>query len=70
MWLGIMDNNLSSLLPFFITIQEAGNLLRISKSTVLRNMKNGSLSCVKIGRRTLIPSLAIEGFIRKSGSVN
>jgi excisionase family DNA binding protein len=61
-----MENNLSSLLPFFITIQEAGNLLRISKSTVLRKMKNGSLSCVKIGRRTLIPALAIEAFIRKS----
>jgi excisionase family DNA binding protein len=61
-----MENNLSSLLPYFITIKEAGNLLRISKSTVLRKMKTGSLSCVKIGRRTLIPSLAIEVFIRKS----
>jgi len=63
-----MENNLSSLLPYFITIKETTDLLRISKSTVLRNMKNGTLSCVKIGRRTLIPSLAIDGFIRKSVS--
>jgi len=56
----------SSILPYFITIQEAGNLLRISKSTVLRNLKSGSILSVKIGRRTLIPSLAIEGLIKKS----
>jgi len=61
-----MENNLSSLLTYFITIKEAGELLRISKSTVLRKLKNGTISSVKIGRRTLIPSLGIEGFIRNS----
>jgi len=61
-----MENNLSSLLPYFITIKEATDLLRISKSTVLRNMKNGTISCVKIGRRTLIPALGIEGLVKKS----
>jgi excisionase family DNA binding protein len=66
----MMENNLSTMLPYFITIKEAGELFRLSKSTVLRNMKNGTLSCVKIGRRTLIPAMAIDGFIKKSVSEN
>jgi excisionase family DNA binding protein len=60
------ETNLSSSFPYFITIKEVGELLRISKSTVLRKLNNGTISCVKIGRRTLIPSLGIEGFIRKN----
>jgi len=61
-----MENNLSSILPYFITIKEAGNLLRMSKSTILRNLKKKALFSVKIGRRTLIPSLAVEALVRKS----
>jgi excisionase family DNA binding protein len=43
-----------------VPVREAARLLRVSASTVYRMVERGELPAVKIGRRRLIPSAALE----------
>jgi excisionase family DNA binding protein len=44
----------------FLSINDTERLLGVSKSTVMRLLKNGRLPCAKLGRRTLISRAHID----------
>ena len=49
-----------------ITIDEAGHLLGVSRSTVLRLIQRGELPSVRRGRRRLVPLTALRTRRRRS----
>ena len=60
-------NNPTSInLPLFFNAMQTCEALNISRSTLFRNIKKGSIPHVHIGRRILIPINAIEDLIEKS----
>lgn len=52
--------------PLFLNIEETRKVLSISRSSILRHIKNGKIPYVKLGRRVLIPREAIEALVKKS----
>lgn len=50
-----------------LTILEAADFLRLSKSTVDRMLRRGTLSRVKIGRRTLVLRHEVEALLSPEG---
>ncbi|MEU5046836.1 helix-turn-helix domain-containing protein [Streptomyces griseorubiginosus] len=48
-----------------LTVREAYMRLRISKWKLYDLLRSHQLEMVKIGRRTLIPLLSVENYIRK-----
>jgi len=48
----------------FYTIEETLNILRISRATAQRKLKNHEIPSIKIGRRVLIPSSYFERLIQ------
>ena len=53
-------------LPKFFTIAQVCEILKISRSTTNRMIKNGDLKVKKAYRRVLIPEESINEFIKKS----
>lgn len=53
-------------LPKFFTIAQVCEILKISRSTTNRMIKNGDLKAKKAYRRVLIPEESINEFIKKS----
>ena len=53
-------------LPKFFSIAQVCEILKISRSTTNRMIKNGDLKAKKAYRRVLIPEESINEFIKKS----
>lgn len=51
-----------------LTVEEALDLLRISRTTLHQLIRSGQLPAVKFGRRTLFRATAIEGLIESHES--
>lgn len=43
-----------------LTMKETAGLLGVSESTIARAIKTGKLPSFKLGRRTLVPKVALE----------
>jgi excisionase family DNA binding protein len=43
-----------------LTVEEAAAMLRISRQSAYQAVRNGEIPTVKIGRRMLIPRVALE----------
>ena len=50
-----------------LTIEEAGEVLRVSRCTVLELIGEERLRVVRIGRRIIVPIRAIEEFLNPAG---
>ena len=51
------------------TAMETAALLKISRSTMYRLVREGEIKCVKIGRKILIPAEFIKLFLKKSSDL-
>lgn len=51
------------------TAMETAALLKISRSTMYRLVREGEIKCVKIGRKILIPAEFIKLFLEKSSDL-
>lgn len=49
--------------PELFSIEEAAQRLGIGRSTLYRELTNGSLRSFKVGRRRLIPASAIHAYV-------
>ncbi len=45
--------------------QDAATLLGVSVTTIERLLSSGELSCKRVGRRVLIPRVALESFLKE-----
>jgi excisionase family DNA binding protein len=50
-----------------LTVQEAGNILGISRSTAYEAVRRGELPVIRIGRRLVIPRVAVERLLKQAG---
>lgn len=48
------------------TVKEAQELLRLSRNTLMRLVNAETIRAIRVGRRILIPSWAIDEFLRKA----
>lgn len=46
-----------------LTVEEAAEVLRLSRCTVLELVGEGRLRVVRVGRRVIVPTRAIEDFL-------
>ena len=46
-----------------LTVEEAAEVLRLSRCTVLELVGEGRLRVVRVGRRVIIPTKAVEDFL-------
>ena len=53
--------------PLVYTIDEASRLLRIGRNHAYDAAKSGELPTVKIGKRILVPRLALEAMLARAG---
>ena len=51
-------------------VEEAGKLLGISRASAFKAAQEGSLPTVRIGRRLLVPKVALERMLREAGKVD
>ena len=47
-----------------ITVEEASEILRISRNGAYEAVKRGEIPSIRIGRRVLIPRVALEKMLR------
>ncbi|MFE7407157.1 helix-turn-helix domain-containing protein [Isoptericola sp. NPDC057559] len=50
--------------PLIYSVEEAAQVLRISRDTTYELLRSGQLRSIKVGRRRLIPAVAIHEYIR------
>lgn len=50
--------------PLVYSVEEAAHVLRISRDTTYELLRSGQLRSMKVGRRRLIPAVAIHEYIR------
>lgn len=50
--------------PLIYGVEEAARVLRISRDTTYELLRSGQLRSIKVGRRRLIPAVAIHEYIR------
>ncbi len=50
-----------------LTVQEAGDILGISRSTAYEAVRRGELPVIRIGRRLVIPRVAVERLLKEAG---
>ena len=58
-----MNVNTDVLPKLTLTVEEAAELLRIGRGSAYELVRSGRLCAIKIGRRILIPSDAINEFL-------
>lgn len=61
-----MSENAAQTSPLLYTVEEAAEILRVSREYVFRMRQRGELTVVKFGRRTLIEAAEIERVIAAS----
>jgi excisionase family DNA binding protein len=49
--------------PLVYTVDEAAHLLRMSRQTVYEAARRGEVPSIRIGRRVLVPRVALEKLI-------
>ena len=56
--------------PRVLTVEEAGRLLRLGRSSVYRAIERGEIPALRIGRRLVVPLALLEQMLgeRKSSS--
>ena len=47
-----------------MTVEEAAEILRISRNTAYEAVKRGDIPSIRIGRRVLVPRTALEKMLR------
>jgi len=52
-----MSNNIEKLT---LNVEEAGKMLGISRPTAYERVQDGSIPSIKLGRRILVPRIALE----------
>jgi excisionase family DNA binding protein len=50
--------------PKVLTVEEVAKWLRISKSSAYEGVRNGAIPHIKIGKRVLVPVVALEAMLR------
>lgn len=50
--------------PLIYSVEEAARVLRVSRDTTYELLRSGQLRSMKVGRRRLIPAIAIHEYIR------
>lgn len=50
-----------------LTVEEAGEVLRLSRCTVLELIGDCKIRVVRVGRRIIIPTRAVEEFLDRVG---
>lgn len=53
--------------PMTYTVEEAAKLLRIGRNQGYDAAKSGALPTIKIGKRILVPRLALERMLESAG---
>jgi excisionase family DNA binding protein len=48
-----------------LTVEEAAQLLRVSRAFTYELLNRGELPCIRLGRRLLVPRRALERFIEE-----
>jgi excisionase family DNA binding protein len=54
--------------PLTYTVEEAAKLLRIGRNQGYDAAKSGELPTVKIGKRILVPRIALENLLKEAAS--
>lgn len=50
--------------PKVCTVSETAKMLRISRATAYEGVRSGSIPSIRVGRRVLIPLVALEALLR------
>lgn len=50
-----------------LTVSETANLLGLSRNAAYQGVSTGEIPCVKVGKRILIPRLALEKMLAEAG---
>jgi excisionase family DNA binding protein len=59
---------LPSTLPHLLTVDEVGDALRVSRSSILRLIKRGELATVRVGRRRLVLAGSVQALLEQPAS--
>jgi excisionase family DNA binding protein len=51
-----------------MTVEEAAEVLGISRATAYDAVSRGEIPCIRIGRRILIPKVALERLLESAGT--
>lgn len=54
--------------PVVLTVEETRKLLRLSRGATYEAVRRGQLPNIRIGRRILIPRVALEKFLQQEGA--
>ena len=52
--------------PDFATVEEVAAMLRVSKMTVYRNVHEGKLACIRVGRSFRVPRQSLAAYVQNS----
>ncbi len=50
------------------TVTEAAEILGISRPTAFQGVERGEIPCIRVGRRILIPKVALDRLLADAGS--
>ena len=68
MSLGIRNTASLDELPDFCSLEEVSKVFRVSRATVYRMAERGSIPCLRIGRRVIVPKEHLVRWIDSSVS--
>ena len=54
-------------LPEILTVAEAGRVLRLGRNSAYEAVRRGEIPSVRIGRRLLVPRVALERLLATAG---
>ena len=57
-------------IPLTLTVDEAGQLLRIGRNSIYRLIDDGQIQVIRLGRKILIPRNALVDFLTTFGKGN
>ena len=52
------------------TVEEAGELLGVSRNNIYNLVKNGRVPVIKLGKRLLVPKAALERLLASAGTAS